>query len=94
MPLNKDKKDSPLASQLQRVMPVIVTFSLIAVFGPYMLTSYWLNTFTTVACLILVSATVALLYGQLGMVSLTQFALSGIGGWVCLRVIHGLGVPF
>ena len=35
-----------------------------------------------------------MLYGQLGMVSLAQFALSGVGGWVCLRLIHGFGVPF
>ena len=54
----------------------------------------WLNTFSTVACLILASGTVALLYGQLGMVSLAQFALAGVGGWFCLRLIHGTGMPF
>jgi branched-chain amino acid transport system permease protein len=28
------------------------------------------------------------------MVSLAQFALAGAGGWVCLRLIHGVGMPF
>ena len=50
--------------------------------------------FSTVACLTLVAGTVSLLYGQLGMVSLAQFALAGVGGWVCLRLIHGFALPF
>ncbi len=94
MAIDRDKKDIPLGTPLQRVTPLIVTFLIIAVVGPWLLSAYWLNTFTTVACLTLVSATVALLYGQLGMVSLTQFALAGVGGWMCLRVVHGFGVPF
>ncbi len=89
-----DKKDIPLGTPLQRIFPLLVTFALVAVIGPWLFSAYWLNTFTTVACLTLISATVALLYGQLGMVSLTQFALAGVGGWVCLRVTHGLGLPF
>jgi branched-chain amino acid transport system permease protein len=89
-----DKQDIPLGTPMQRVTPLIVTFIIIALVGPWLLSAYWLNTFTSVACLTLVGATVALLYGQLGMVSLTQFALAGVGGWVCLRVIHGFGVSF
>lgn len=89
-----DRQDIPLGTPIQRVIPLIVTFIIIALVGPWLLSAYWLNTFTSVACLTLVGATVALLYGQLGMVSLTQFALAGVGGWVCLRVIHGFGVSF
>jgi branched-chain amino acid transport system permease protein len=73
---------------------MLVTFAVIALLGPFVLSAYWLNTFTTVACLTLVSGTVALLYGQLGMVSLAQFALAGVGGWFCLRLVHGIGLPF
>lgn len=73
---------------------MLLVFALVALIGPALLSAYWINTFTTVAALILVAGTVALLYGQLGMVSLAQFALAGVGGWVCLRLIHGLNWPF
>ncbi len=94
MARDKDKPDIPPGTPLRRVMPMLATFALAALISPWLLSAYWLNTFTTVACLALVAGTVALLYGQLGMVSLAQFALSGVGGWVCLRLIHGFGLPF
>jgi branched-chain amino acid transport system permease protein len=94
MAVPKDKPDTPPGSALRRVSPMLVTFAVVALIGPTLLSAYWLNTFTSVACLTLVAATVALLYGQLGMVSLAQFALSGVGGWVCLRLVHGLALPF
>jgi branched-chain amino acid transport system permease protein len=94
MTKKNDKPDVPPGTAWQRVRPMLITFAVVAALGPWLLSSYWLNTFTTVACLVLVSGTVALLYGQLGMVSLAQFAMAGVGGWVTLRVVHGLGVPF
>ncbi|MFM1907831.1 MAG: hypothetical protein RLZZ591_1508 [Pseudomonadota bacterium] len=94
MARDKDKPDLPPGSPFQRIRPMLITFAVVALIGPWLFSAYWLNTFSTVACLTLVSGTVALLYGQLGMVSLAQFALSGVGGWFCLRLIHGLGVPF
>lgn len=94
MARDKDKADIPPGTPFQRVLPMLITFAAVALIGPWMFSAYWLNTFSTVACLTLVSGTVALLYGQLGMVSLAQFALSGVGGWFCLRLIHGLGLPF
>lgn len=94
MARDKDKPDIPLASATRRLLPMALTLGVAAVIGPWLLSAYWLNTFTTVACLILVAGTVALLYGQLGMVSLAQFALTGVGGWVCLRLIHGWQLPF
>lgn len=94
MARDKDKQDIPPGTPFQRVLPMLVTFAVMAVIGPMLFSAYWLNTFSTVACLTLVSATVAMLYGQLGMVSLAQFALTGVGGWFCLRLIHGLGLPF
>lgn len=91
---NKDKPDIPPGTPFQRVRPMLITFFVVALFGPMLFSSYWLNTFSTVACLTLAAGTVSLLYGQLGMVSLAQFALSGVGGWFCLRLIHGIGLPF
>ncbi len=94
MAREKDRPDIPPGTPLQRIRPLLITFVLIALVGPLVLSAYWLNTFTTAACLALAAGTVALLYGQLGMVSLAQFAMAGVGGWVCLRLVHGLGLPF
>ncbi len=94
MARNKDKPDIPPGTPFQRVRPMLITFLVVALFGPSLFSAYWLNTFSTVACLTLVAGTVSLLYGQLGMVSLAQFALTGAGGWFCLRLIHGTGMPF
>jgi branched-chain amino acid transport system permease protein len=94
MARDKEKMDIPPGKPLRRVMPIVVTLGLAALLGPWLFSAYWLNTFTTVACLALVAGTVALLFGQLGMVSLAQFALAGVGGWVCLRLIHGFALPF
>ncbi|MEY4757305.1 MAG: hypothetical protein RJA34_2203 [Pseudomonadota bacterium] len=94
MARDKDKPDLPPGSPFQRIRPMLITFAVVALIGPFLFSAYWLNTFSTVACLTLVSGTVALLYGQLGMVSLAQFALSGVGGWFCLRLLHGWGMPF
>ena len=94
MARNKDKPDIPPGTPFQRVLPMLITFLVVAIVGPMFFSAYWLNTFSTVACLTLVAGTVSLLYGQLGMVSLAQFALTGVGGWFCLRLIHGLAMPF
>jgi len=94
MARDKDKPDVPPGTPLQRVQPILITFLVIAIVGPFLFSSYWLNVFSTVAALTLAAGTVSLLYGQLGMVSLAQFALSGVGGWFCLRILHGTGLPF
>ena len=83
----KDKPDVVPGTPIQRVIPIWVTLGVIGLLGPLLFSSYWLNTMTSVACLSLAASTVALLYGQLGMVSLAQFALSGVGGWFCLRPV-------
>lgn len=56
--------------------------------------SYWLTTLTSAFALALAARGATLLYGQLGLVSLCQVALVGIGGWIALRVSHGFGLGF
>ena len=55
---------------------------------------YWTSTLTSAGAIALACAGVAVLYGQLGLVSLCQYALLGIGGWVALRLAHGFHWPF
>lgn len=61
---------------------------------PEVLSNYWLRTFISATALAIGSLSVSLLFAQLGMVSLAQFGLLGVGGWFALRISHGLGVPF
>lgn len=61
---------------------------------PWVANAYWIKTLTSSLALAIAAAGVSLLYGQLGLVSLCQYALLGAGGWVALRVGHGLQWPF
>ena len=54
---------------------------------------YWRINLTAAYALLLALLGVNLLFGQLGLVSLCQFALVGVGGWVALRLSF-LGAPF
>lgn len=88
---------SPLADvkRLRLRFLVGALFALGAVYVlPDVLSDYWLRTFISATALAIGSLSVSLLFAQLGMVSLAQFGLLGVGGWFALRVSHGLGVPF
>ena len=79
--------------RLKRVAAVVVALAIVVVL-PEMLSNYWLRTFISVTALAIGSLSVSLLFAQLGMVSLAQYGLLGVGGWFALRISHGLGVPF
>ncbi|MCU0955965.1 MAG: branched-chain amino acid ABC transporter permease [Hydrogenophaga sp.] len=73
---------------------MVLLVLLIGVLVPWLANAYWIKTLTSSLALAVAAAGVALLYGQLGLVSLCQYALLGVGGWVALRVGHGLQWPF
>ena len=64
------------------------------VFLPMVLGSYWLAIFTSAAIFAMAISGVAFMYARLGMVSLTQVGLMGIGGWVTLRLNYLWEMPF
>lgn len=64
------------------------------VFIPMIAGKLWLSVFTSTACFTMALAGVSLMYARLGMVSLSQVGLMGIGGWVMLRLNHAYGLPF
>ena len=67
-------------------------FALIVI--PALAGNLWLSVFISTGCFTLAIAGVAFMYARLGMVSLTQVGLMGIGGWVMLRLNHALDFPF
>jgi branched-chain amino acid transport system permease protein len=56
--------------------------------------SYWLSILTSAACFAMAASGVAFIYARLGMVSLTQVGLMGVGGWVMLRLNYLWDLPF
>lgn len=55
---------------------------------------FWLSTLTSTFAITLASAGIGVLYGRLGLVSLCQYALIGVGGWVALRTHFAFHWPF
>ena len=77
-----------------RYVAIVATFAVIS--GVIALPSggYWLSNFTQAYCFVLALSGCALLYGQLGLVSLCQWALVGVGAWISLRFYHWAHPPF
>ena len=67
---------------------------IIAIVIPHLVTSYWLKILTATVIVALATLATGIIYAQLGMVSLCQFAVVGIGGWFMLRFWHLTGLPF
>ncbi|GII65601.1 hypothetical protein Skr01_56860 [Sphaerisporangium krabiense] len=68
--------------------------AVLAVVVPMVATGYWVRVITSAAIFAVPSAGIGLLYGRLGLVSLGQVALLGVGGWVALRLSFATGLPF
>lgn len=71
---------------VRAVLPAAVVLVALGWLVPAVFGSFWLKTFTSVAIYALASVGVGLLYGRLGLVSLANFALLGVGAWVSLRL--------
>lgn len=84
----------------REITPVARAAAIVAVVGAVSAvialtaSGYWLSNFTQAYCMVLAVLGCALLYGRLGLVSLCQWALVGVGGWISLRVYHYVHPPF
>lgn len=87
-----------MLSTLFRITPSGASGLLLAaltfVFLPMLASNLWLTVFISTGCFALALAGVSFLYARLGMVSLTQVGLMGVGGWVMLKLSHSYGLPF
>lgn len=81
-----------LIENRRRILWALALLALIVL--PEVFGRYWLSVFTSTACFTLAIAGVAFMYARLGMVSLTQVGLIGIGGWVTLRLNYAFDFPF
>ena len=61
---------------------------------PMVLGGQWTGIFTSTACFAMAAMGAGFMYSRLGMVSLAQVALMGVGGWVTLRLNHAFSLPF
>jgi branched-chain amino acid transport system permease protein len=82
------------SQRMHNIWLMLVLLLSLAIVLPLVANGYWIRTLISAAAISVAVSGVALLYGQLGLVSLCQFALVGVGGWVALRLSHGLSLPF
>jgi branched-chain amino acid transport system permease protein len=75
-------------------LAVAVALLAVALLVPALFSPFWLRSFTTSAIYAIACAGIGLLYGRLGLVSLGQIALIGVGGWITLRLGHGTSLPY
>lgn len=80
-------------SQVQVGMTV-ASLLVIAILVPLWFSSFWLSVFISSAIFVIAAIGLAVPYGSLGLVSLAQLALVGIGGWTTLRVGFATELPF
>jgi len=83
-----------LAASLRAELFAGVFCLLVLLVIPPIANAFWLK-----ACIAAVIAAISaggggLLYGRVGMVSLCQMSLVGVGGWICLRLGLGTSLPF
>lgn len=82
------------SGRMRNIHGMLLVLFLVAVVLPQVANGYWIKTLISTVAVAAAVSGASLLYGQLGLVSLCQFALVGVGGWVALRLSHGLHLPF
>jgi branched-chain amino acid transport system permease protein len=76
-----------------RLVPVAGVLILAAAIPPLFMNNYWLKVSQAVVIYSVVAGGAGLLYGRVGLVSLGQIALLGVGGWMALRFYYATELP-
>lgn len=71
----------------------IITLGLLVAIVPF-LPVYWVRVCTSMMAVAAAAQGVAILHERIGHVSLAGIGMMAVGGWIGLRVAHGLGLPF
>lgn len=90
------KKATIFAGMLadKRTVPTLIFAAAIIILLPLVCNSLWLRVFISAIIFAIAATGTAVLYARLGLVSLAQVALVGVGGWITLRMYHATGLPF
>jgi branched-chain amino acid transport system permease protein len=84
----------PSLGRYRNVFAIPVLLIGAAAIASVLANGYWISTLTSAVAIGLAASGVGLLYGQLGLVSLCQYSLLGVGGWVALRLSFAFHLPF
>ncbi len=83
-----------LAPHAPRLVGVIAAVIVLACWVPNQFGARWVSTWTTTLVFAITAAGIGFLYSRLGLASLTQVALVGVGGWIALRLEFTADIPF
>ncbi len=81
-------------AQVSRVAVTTLVVALLAWWVPDQFGARWVATWTTMLVFAIAAAGIGFLYSRLGLASLTQVALVGVGGWIALRLEFAADLPF
>jgi branched-chain amino acid transport system permease protein len=79
---------------LRKALPVGIVVVLALLVIPGVLSPFWVKVFTQVTYYSIIAGGLVLLYGRVGLASLGQVALSGVGAWVTARLHFATDWPF
>lgn len=77
-----------------RAAVIVVLLAIVLLALPARMSPYWISVATQVAIFSVVALGLGLLMGRVGMVSLGQIAVLGLGAWVGARLSFATGLPF
>jgi len=77
-----------------QIAAALGAFALVVWLAPVLMSGYWVKIVTSALIFSVAAASVSLIFSQLGMVTLCQQALMGVGGWFALRIGHAGSLPF
>ena len=82
------------SKQRKNIIGVAVVLILTMFVFPALLSTFWIKVLTQVAYYAVVAGGLGLLYGRVGLASLGQVALLGVGAWVTMRLSFLYHWPF
>jgi branched-chain amino acid transport system permease protein len=73
---------------------IVVLVAIVMFVVPALVSLFWVDTFTSTAIYSIVALGLGLLVGRVGMFSLGQVAVLGLGGWVAARLLFATSLPY
>jgi branched-chain amino acid transport system permease protein len=78
---------------IRKALPVVIVAALALFVIPGFLAPFWVKVLTQATYYSIIAGGLVLLYGRVGLASLGQVALSGVGAWVFARLYYATHLP-